>query len=73
MKYTRTDLDFVYKVIAHPTRPFSGLQRSFVFITLVTSVTLVTSITLVIRPAHTLNCLSLHLQIPLIPVHLFCH
>ena len=22
MKYTRTDLDFVYKVIAHPTRPF---------------------------------------------------
>ena len=22
MKYTRTDLDFVYKVIAHPTRTF---------------------------------------------------
>ena len=22
MKYTRTDLDFVYKVLAHTTRPF---------------------------------------------------
>ena len=45
MKYTRTDLDFVYKVIAHPTRPFFRATAVIRFITLVTSVTLVTSIT----------------------------